>query len=34
MTIRVDVDVNNLTPLPNGVSHFLGSFCILSSSTI
>ena len=34
MTIRVDVDVNNLTPLPHGVRHFLGSFCISSSSTI
>ena len=26
MTIRVDVDVNNLTPLPHGVRHFLGLF--------
>ena len=34
MTIRVDVNVNNLTPLRHGVRHFLGSFCISSSSTI
>ena len=26
MTIRVDVHVNNLTPLLHGVSHFLGHF--------
>ena len=26
MTIRVDVDINNLTPLPHGVRHFLGLF--------
>ena len=34
MTIRVDVNVNNLTPFTHGVRHFLGSFYISSSSTI
>ena len=26
MTIRVDVAVNKMTPLPHGVRHFLGLF--------